>query len=281
MKDSIHIPFTKFQATGNDFVLVDSRSGILENIDLSDLAPKICDRKFGVGSDGIITLGENNAGELVMGYKNPDGSDAGMCGNGARCFAMFARELGYGDRNDAVGSRLKFRVHENLYEAGIDGDQIRIRFPLETQAKPVDLNGKSLLQVYTNTEHVVCPVEATMLKQTDTLIEKGRTLRYHDFFAPEGTNVNFLSGSGEDQIDLQTYERGVENLTLACGTGAIASALAWHHIQQKPAGEFQYKVHTQGGTLTIHFTFVEATKTYTNISLEGPAKIVFEGTFYL
>lgn len=280
MKDSVQIPFTKLQATGNDFVLVDNRSGILGNMDLSDLAPKICDRKFGVGSDGLITVQKNESGEWVMNYKNPDGSDAGMCGNGARCYVRFVQMLNNGNGVEA-GSTLKFRVHENLYEAEIHGNRIRIRFPLETKAVPLSINGESLLQVYSNTEHIVCPVDEGMLEHEETLIEKGRALRNHKSFAPKGTNVNFLSGLGEDRLRLQTYERGVESLTLACGTGAIASALAWHHLQDQPGGEFQYQVQTRGGTITILFSYEETTQTYTNIYIEGPAEIVFEGIFYL
>ncbi|MEX0994738.1 MAG: diaminopimelate epimerase [Balneolaceae bacterium] len=277
---SLHIPFAKIQGTGNDFILVDNRSGLLENIELSELAPRICDRKFGVGSDGLITFGKNRNGEWVMTYKNPDGSDAGMCGNGARCFVKFAQMLGEINGNEQTGT-MEFRVHENLYEAEITGDQIRIRFPLRTKAEAITVDGDSLIQVYTNTEHIVYPVEPEMLDREETLIETGRALRNHESFAPKGTNVNFLYGTAEDRLLLQTYERGVETLTLACGTGAIASALAWHSLQEKPEGDFTYYVRTRGGTIIILFSFDEKTQTYTNISLEGPAEFVFEGTYYL
>lgn len=280
MKNSVQIPFTKLQATGNDFVVIDNRSGILDNLDLSALAPKICDRKFGVGSDGLITVQKNVSGEWVMNYKNPDGSDAGMCGNGARCYVRFIQMLHNGNGVEA-DSFLKFRVHENLYEAEIDENHIRIRFPLETEAVPISIDGESLLQVYSNTEHIVCPVDVEMLEREEPLTEKGRALRNHEFFAPKGTNVNFLSGSGKDRLRLQTYERGVESLTLACGTGAIASALAWHHLQGQQGGRFEYQVQTRGGTITILFSYEETTQTYTNIYIEGPAEIVFEGIYYL
>jgi diaminopimelate epimerase len=270
------LPFTKMQGAGNDFILFDNRSMKLSDKELSSLAPSICNRKFGVGSDGLIALqfDDTKQADLVMLYKNPDGSDAGMCGNGARCFALFAVTLGSPDQ-------FTFRVHEKTYKAIVEEGKAIIEFPLETRAIEQSVANEAVLNVYTNTEHIVCPVQTHQLDNESELVQKGRHLRYHENFKPKGTNVNFIAGVKEEKLCLQTYERGVENLTLACGTGAIASALGWHHLQHAPPGNFTYEVKVKGGTLFVHFTFTEETQSYQNIKLEGPAAFVFEGQYYL
>lgn len=268
------IPFSKIEGTGNDFILVDNRAGLIGLSTLPDLAKRMCNRKFGIGSDGLILLDEDESGKLVMIYKNPDGSDAGMCGNGARCFALFASRLGY-------RSELTFRVHDKTYESILQWPNVTIRFPLNTDIKPVTVEGESVLDVYTNTEHIVCRTDASKLDEPDHLISRGRFLRNHETFAPKGTNVNFIHGTGESELKLQTYERGVETLTLACGTGAIASALAWHSYQQKGDGMYSYQVRTRGGTLLVRFTFDESSRSYSKIELEGPVSFVFEGQYPL
>lgn len=264
------------QGAGNDFVLFDNRSMKMSEEDLAQLAPAICNRKFGVGSDGIIALqfDETKKADLEMLYKNPDGSDAGMCGNGARCFSAFAETLG-------SPKKFTFRVHDKVYKANVKKEGVVIEFPLKTSVEELTVGDEALLNVYTNTEHVVCPVQYQQLQNEQELTNQGRFFRNHPDFQPMGTNVNFISGTDNENLSLQTYERGVENLTLACGTGAIASALAWHHLQQGPKGKFSYNVQVKGGTLLVHFTFNEQDQTYTNIKLEGPAAFVFEGQYYL
>jgi diaminopimelate epimerase len=270
------LPFTKMQGAGNDFILFDNRTLKLTDEQLTELSPLICNRKFGVGSDGLIALNfdETQKADLVMKYKNPDGSDAGMCGNGARCFARFALTLG-------SPKKFTFRVHENVYKASIKKKGVSISFPLETKTENIELSGYSALSVYTNTEHIVCPVSPEQLEDEPTLYSEGRYLRNHDHFQPKGTNVNFIAGINATSLCLQTYERGVENLTLACGTGAIASALGWHYLQDLGSGIFHYKVKVRGGELLVHFTFDKDHNSYKNIKLEGPAEFVFIGEYYL
>jgi len=269
------LPFTKMHGAGNDFVLIDNRSLKLSNNELSELALSICDRKFGVGSDGIIALqfDETKKADLVMMYKNPDGSDAGMCGNGARCFASYAVTLG-------SPRKFSFRVHENVYKANVKKKNVSITFPLTTKVNEQSVANEPLLNIYTNTEHIVCPVKADELKEEQLLENKGRFFRNHSAFKPKGTNVNFISGRDKTTLSLQTYERGVENLTLACGTGAIASALGWHYLQQEKSGKFKYTIHVKGGKLIVHFSYSARENTYKNIKLEGPASFVFEGHYY-
>lgn len=267
--------FTKMQAAGNDFVVIDNRAKTYTKDQLIALTPNICDRKFGVGSDGILALfpPEQEEVDYTMFYRNPDGSDAGMCGNGARCIALFAQSLGFADEH-------RFNVHKNVYEAHILADNaVSIAFPIEASINARTLDNEQLYTIQTGTEHLVLPVEKQTLEEKKNLVQKGRHLRYHDQFAPKGINVNFICGTEDTALQLQTYERGVEDLTLACGTGAIASALVWHHLQNSTTTAEKYSVHTQGGTLTVHFSFDADTETYRNIKLEGPARFVFKGTY--
>lgn len=274
--DSTTLSFTKMQGAGNDFILFDNRTLKMDDSKLGKLAPQICHRKFGIGSDGLIALefDETQQADLVMRYKNPDGSDAGMCGNGARCFAAYALTLG-------APKKFTFRVHDNIYQASVKKKSVVIHFPLQTSVKEQMVDGNAVLDVYTNTEHVVYPVQTSFLEDENLLINEGRQLRYHEEFKPKGTNVNFIAGIDAANVCLQTYERGVENLTLACGTGAIASALAWHHLQQAGGGDFSYTVKVRGGNLKVHFHHNKSNEQYSKIKLEGPATFVFEGQYYL
>ena len=269
------ISFIKMQAAGNDFVVIDNRSKSFAEEELISLAPDICDRKFGVGSDGILALfpPQNDQVDYTMFYRNPDGSDAGMCGNGARCMALFAYSLGFDKQH-------RFNVHDNIYEAKVpDSDSVIISFPMEASVDEKTIASETLYAIHTGTEHVVKKVAKEKLEQEKELVTEGKQLRYHEHFAPKGTNVNFICGTDTTALKLQTYERGVEDLTLACGTGAIASALVWHHLQNSRTSTQKYTVETKGGKLSVHFSFDPEANTYTNIKLEGPAHFVFKGTF--
>lgn len=269
------IEFTKMQAAGNDFVVIDNRAEIFTKDKLISFAPSICARKFGVGSDGILALfpPEYEHIDYTMFYRNPDGSDAGMCGNGARCMALFARSLGFDKQH-------QFNVHDNIYEANVlDSDSVTISFPMEPSVKQKKIENQTFYTVYTGTEHLVKEIGEDRLQNEKELITEGRKLRYHDQFDPKGTNVNFIYGTDSASLKLQTYERGVESLTLACGTGAIASALVWHHLQDDRSTTQKTTVQTKGGRLCVHFSFDPESNTYSNIKLEGPAHFVFKGTF--
>lgn len=273
-KDS-YIPFTKMQGTGNDFVVLDNRKLELSAEEIAELAPDICDRKFGVGADGILALTptQKKGLDYTMIYRNPDGSSAGMCGNGARCLALYAFSLGF----DAHHT---FNVHDQIYEAEITGqNNVIISFPMKASVKEISVDDKEVYQIHTGTEHIVLPVDASKLEKDDELRYQGSTLRHHSRFQPKGTNVNFISGKNSTNLKLQTFERGVEDLTLACGTGAIASALIWHYLQEQNKDSCAYDVETRGGKLKIHFLFDQDSQTYSNIKLEGPAYFVFKGEF--
>jgi len=150
------------QGAGNDFILFDNRTLKMSESELAQLAPAMCNRKFGVGSDGIIALqfDETKKADLVMLYKNPDGSDAGMCGNGARCFAAFAETLG-------SPKKFTFRVHDKVYQANVGENSVVVEFPLKTTVQERTIADEALLNVYTNTEHIVCPVQQYELENEE------------------------------------------------------------------------------------------------------------------
>lgn len=277
--DMDKLQFTKMQAAGNDFVVLDNRQYQFRLKRLIELTPRLCNRKFGVGGDGLLVLGNPQIDGLdyTMIYRNADGSDAGMCGNGARCLAMFASKYGY-------GHNLKFNVHDTIYRAKVrSNDEVEVTFPIKPQIETITLDDKKLFQVYTGTEHVVMHlVKKNQLKQEKELLTEGRRIRRHDHFQPLGTNVNFMYGSGEKELMVQTYERGVEDLTLACGTGAIASALVWHHIQNDHRqAKSEYSVHAKGGKLSVEFAYNPSNRTYSDITLKGKVSFVFTGEFVL
>ncbi|MCW9706662.1 diaminopimelate epimerase [Fodinibius salsisoli] len=275
MDNKTNIPFTKMQGAGNDFVVIDNRKGHFSKQELIAKTPNLCDRRFGIGADGLLVLlpAEHNQADYTMFYRNADGSDAGMCGNGARCLSLFAHEAGFPREHI-------FNVHDVLYEASIqDKNSVQISFPVKTSIEEVTIEGQQILVLHTGTEHIVLQSDAEHLEKEDRLCEQGSELRYHSHFEPKGTNVNFINGKDETTVQLQTYERGVEDLTLACGTGAIASALAWHYWQNEMDTDYSFDVLTKGGKLQVDFSFDPQTKTYSNLKLEGPAHFVFKGSY--
>jgi diaminopimelate epimerase len=271
------IPFIKMQGAGNDFVVIDNRDGQFTREILIELAPKLCNRRYGVGADGLMALNAPDQPDLdfTMIYRNADGSDAGMCGNGARCLALYAHRLG-------MGKTLKFSVHNQIYLAEIDDlSRVLVSFPGEVTVTELEDDDDSILyQVYTGTEHIVRKVAEPTLKNEKQLVIEGQRIRKLERFKPEGTNVNFMCCLSEGELTIQTYERGVEGLTYACGTGAIASAIAWHHLQQSGTIRNTYNVHTKGGILKVHFSYTPQTAIFTDLKLEGPAHFVFEGRYF-
>lgn len=277
MAEIENIPFVKMQGTGNDFVVLNNLESRFTIDEIIKLTPKLCHRKYGVGADGLLALQKpvHEHTDYEMLYRNADGSDAGMCGNGSRCLALYASQLG-------MGKEMSFSVHDNIYTAKILGEAtVEVSFPLSAEIRKITVGSDKLLQVFTGTEHVVMEVSDKELKKEDKLIEKGRSLRYHEYFEPKGTNANFFCGLDEHHLKVQTYERGVENLTLACGTGAIASAIAWHHKQQPGSTDNEFTVETKGGKVIVSFVFNTSEGVYNNIKLTGPAHFVFKGSFYV
>ena len=272
------LTFHKMEGAGNDFVVIDNREAGLALEEIIAISPKLSDRKFGVGADGILILesAQIEGVDYTMIYRNADGSDAGMCGNGGRCLALFAAHHGFQNTQ-------KFNVHDSIYKAEVDKieHQVHISFPDVIPPKKIQINKKKYLQVYTGTEHIVSFEKLERLEDEDDLIAEGSFIRNHTLLNPPGTNVNFVCSDEDNSIYLQTYERGVEGLTLACGTGALASAIATHFIEEPAGTDFSYPIIVKGGTLNVSFRFDESRNLYTHLILSGPAHFVFTGSIDL
>lgn len=269
--------FYKMEGTGNDFVVVNNLEGIsgFSVDELIGITPKLCDRRFGIGADGLMILESPTDDDLdfTMIYRNADGSDAGMCGNGSRCLSLLATSLG-------MDTQLRFNVHKARYKAVTDPSSgtVSVHFPDVKGPDSVTVDQKELIRIYTGTEHVVLFSDKDALKNEPALVQEGRSIRMNPLLDPPGTNVNFVHVNSDTDIDLQTYERGVENLTLACGTGAIASAMAAHSERIKEDGNFTFTVHVKGGDLSVSFSYNSKTDTYSDVILAGPANIAFKGS---
>ncbi len=263
------LSFTKMNGAGNDFVMIDNRDA---KWSLSgEQIAHLCDRHRGVGGDGLIAVEppESDA-DFRMRYYNADGGEAEMCGNGARCFARFAAKLA--GRNDAV----RFETIAGVVTAELLGENVRLQM-----SAPRDLVlGTSLLaagenviihSVNTGVPHAVVFVEDLARVNLCAL---GPAIRYHEHFQPKGTNANFVEVKGPSELAIRTYERGVENETLACGTGVCAAALI-HHALTGAASPVTVTV--RGGD-PLEVGFVRDGETFSKVTLTGPADFVFDGT---
>lgn len=250
------IEFHKYQGTGNDFVMIDDRSGFFPMED-KKLISFLCDRKMGVGADGVILIQNHPDLDFRMVYFNPDGSQS-LCGNGSRCAIAFAKTLG------VIGDQTTFETTDGVHDAFIEGEIVHFHLHDVSRTKKHETG----YFINTGSPH---HVELVQDVNTTDILQIGSKIRYSEQYAPAGTNVNFLEQAA-DHIKVRTYERGVENETLSCGTGVTACALA--------ASDLNYtspvSVQTLGGKLTV--SFEKNTTGFTNIYLAGPAKKVYEGT---
>lgn len=265
----MRLAFVKMNGAGNDFVLLDNRS---REISLSrEQIERLCDRHRGVGADGLLLVEPpaTPAAQLRMRYYNRDGGEAEMCGNGARCFARFARRLG------ACGTSVAFDTKAGLVRAAFEGEGVRVAL-----SDPRDLKlGRRIAlsrgetevhSVNTGVPHAVVFVDDVEDVDVAAL---GREIRCHAEFAPSGTNANFIQHLDGGAIRVRTYERGVEAETLACGTGVAASALIAHAQLGMPS---PVAVRVQGGD-TLEVRFRRSGGRFADVALEGPADFVFEG----
>jgi diaminopimelate epimerase len=254
------INFQKYQGTGNDFVVLDNRSheyAFLTN----DQVRRLCDRRFGIGADGLMLLNSKAGYDFEMKYYNSDGREGTMCGNGARCITKFAYNLGI-HRPD-----YKFWAVDGEHEAEIDTDgtvSLRMKDVPMVRKK----HGDFILD--TGSPHYVKLVTDVM---NVDVYKKGRDIRYSKDFEQDGINVNFVEQAGDDEIIVRTYERGVEDETFSCGTGVTAAALVCYHNEN---GYNEVEVKTLGGTLSVEFDRRDD-DSYHNIWLTGPAEKIFEG----
>ncbi len=256
------VTFYKYQGTGNDFILIDNRTGRFDSKN-EQLVSFLCDRRFGIGADGLMLLEEHDKYDFTMRYYNSDGKEATMCGNGGRCIAAFAVH------QDIVKtpSHFRFMAVDGLHEAEFDNETVSLKM---TDAGEVDIkNDHAFLD--TGSPHYVIFVKDN---STIDIVKEGSKIRYSEEFKPiGGTNVNFVQIIDDKTIKMRTYERGVEDETLSCGTGAVASAISTA-IKQGYGNSFTVKV--PGGELKVKFEMEENNRPH-NIWLIGPAKFVFKG----
>jgi diaminopimelate epimerase len=244
------IPFHKMHGAGNDFIVVDDRDRTFPMND-TGFVRAVCRRQTGIGSDGIILLQPSVEADLRMRFLNPDGNEVDMCGNGARCFARFAFDM------DAVREKMTIETNAGLLHAEVLDALIRIDLT-EPSGVESDLSvGMEMPVDFINTgvPHAVVRVDDLDKVNVQQL---GSTLRYHERFAPEGTNANFIHVESDGMLSARTYERGVENETLACGTGAAAAALvAAHHgwvelpVAVHCASGYDLTINSVGGKVTL------------------------------
>jgi diaminopimelate epimerase len=261
--------FTKMDGAGNDFILIDNRAGDI-HLSRSQIA-RLCDRHRGIGADGILLL-ENSSehADFRMRYFNADGGEAEMCGNGARCFARFANKM-----TGATG-KISFETPAGVISAEPAGDLVTLQMTEPTDLRlniPLRIGAEKRVVHFINSgvPHVVVPV--AQIGDVDVSRE-GSTIRCHEMFSPKGANVNFIEKRGADRVAVRTYERGVENETLACGTGVVASALVFAVTEDAkgPIG-----VIARGGD-ELRVGFKKTGTKFENVTLTGPAEFVFEGT---
>jgi diaminopimelate epimerase len=257
-------------ASGNDFVLIEHRTQNTEHRELSRVAKKICNRKYGVGADGLLILGKSCVADIRMRIFNADGSEAQMCGNGARCVALYARRRTH-------GARLNIETKAGIIIANVFGDNVKIRLTDPKEIKldiPLKIGNRTIRVNFINSgvPHTVIFTEG--LDKID-VFNLGRLIRFHRKFSPAGTNVNFVEVLGKDALRVRTYERGVEDETLACGTGSAAAALVY--ALKCPSGR-KIKIQTQGGE-ALKVYFQKEGRKFRDVWLEGRASVVFVGKF--
>jgi diaminopimelate epimerase len=250
----------KYQGTGNDFVLIDNREKkIVLN---SDQIKWLCDRRFGIGADGLMLLELELGVDFKMVYYNSDGNESSMCGNGGRCITAFAKQLGI------IQEHCKFLAIDGMHEAKINDESISLKMQDVRQIE----RGDDYFYLNTGSPHYVKIVNH--IEELDVL-QEGKKIRYNARFTQDGTNVNFIE-KNEDVLFVRTYERGVENETLSCGTGVTAAALV-AAIKGMSTHKNNCAIKTLGGNLNVKFEKV-LENTFYNIWLEGPASFVFKTT---
>lgn len=261
----MEINFYKYQGTGNDFIMIDNRTSVYDKIKDTDLIRLLCDRRFGIGADGLILLENSERSDFTMIYYNADGHLSSMCGNGGRCIVAFASYLGI------IEDKAEFLAPDGLHDATINNGIVSLRMS-DVYEMEIDANDYIL---DTGSPHFIRFVEDINRVR---VVEAGRQIRYNERFNENGINVNFVEKQG-DIIQVATYERGVEDETYSCGTGVTAAAIAYVHKYSPDYGEKLIKVKTKGGDLKISLVFTD--RGFTDIHLIGPAEKVFEGEISL
>lgn len=265
------IPFMKLSGAGNDFVIINNLNNVIDSADtqFNNFVSKVCQRRMSVGADGVLLVEDAEDVDFRMRYFNADGGEVETCGNGARCISKFAFLHGI------VSEKMQFLTNAGIYEAEVVGDNVKVGMSDPTDIRinvPLKLENGEHTVGFANTgvPHVVFFVED--LNETD-VFDMGQQTRYHSDFTPDGTNANFIHVHSEELLEIRTYERGVENETLACGTGSIASAIV-SAVLGKVNSPVSVKT-ASGVVLKIHFDLNNDEPK--NVYLEGDARVIFAG----
>jgi diaminopimelate epimerase len=267
MKNQIY--FYKISGSGNDFIIIDNRDQHMDKQSLPEFAANVCQRKISVGADGLILIETSDIADFKWDFYNSDGSVAEMCGNGARCAARYAF------LNNIAGADMSFETIAGIVSAHVKEDCVKIKMTDPFDFNPsytIDFQQDQLTisSINTGVPHVVIRTDDI---DHAPVIQTGRQIRFHDHFSPAGTNVNFICLQKDNTLSIRTYERGVEDETLACGTGAVAGAIvsAYHMKLISPV-----KVKTKSNEfLTIYFNNID--DVFSDIYLEGDARVIYKG----
>lgn len=258
------VKFDKYQGAGNDFIIIDNRESILDGI-TEEQVQQMCDRRFGIGADGLMLLNQKEGFDFEMIYFNADGIEGSMCGNGGRCITQFASTLGI-KKNEYL-----FSAIDGIHKSEINFDK-KIKLQM-SNVKNIDFSLDHYV-LNTGSPHYIKFVKG--IADYDVVTE-GRKIRNSKEFAKKGINVNFVEILSDDKIFVRTYERGVEDETLSCGTGVTASAIVAAHNDN---GFNRVEVKTKGGNLSVEFDKKDDTE-FVNIWLCGPAIFVYSGEIEL
>lgn len=266
------VPFYKMSGSGNDFIVIDNRMSVMDEALLERFIVNVCRRRLSAGADGVILIENSDAADFKWRFYNADASRAEMCGNGARCAARYAFV------NGIAGPRMAFETDVGIVSAEIMNGRVKVKMTAPSGvdlARSLTLESGPITAAFVNTgvPHVV--VEARDIEQIE-VVARGREIRHHAALAPAGANVNFITPLADGTIAIRTYERGVEDETLACGTGSIASALV---TALRGGQESPIDVKTRSGSmLTVHFR--REGDRFKDVYLEGDARIVYSGEMW-
>jgi diaminopimelate epimerase len=261
MEVKMQLEFYKYQGAGNDFVMIDNRSGFFPK-ENTQLIAHLCDRRFGIGGDGLILLENDTDTDFKMVYYNSDGNQSSMCGNGGRCLVAFAKDL------KVIEDKTTFIATDGLHHASFEDNGLVSLQMIDVPT--IDIK-KDHSFLNTGSPHHVQMVEAL---EHYNIKEEGAAIRYGELYGAAGSNINFVKKIDDTTFRLRTYERGVEDETLACGTGATAVAIAMNATGQTNATVIN--VNVEGGKLVVSFD--KTPNGFTNVFLKGPAEFVFKGT---
>jgi diaminopimelate epimerase len=256
------VHFFKYHGTGNDFIIIDNRNKFFDKNN-STLISELCNRRFGIGADGLMLIENHSTYDFEMIYFNSDGKKGTMCGNGGRCIISFAKKLGL------IKNSTKFVAYDKIYIGSIENNIIKLKFQDVQSIEEHSDNCKNGYIIDTGSPHFVKFVDNI---ENINVFEEGRKIRYSDKFKIDGINIDFVKIENDNTIFVKTYERGVEDETYSCGTGVVASAIATSFKTKSEINN--YKITTKGGNLKVSF---EKSKIFENIWLEGPATFVFDG----